>query len=293
MRRHGGLFVLVGVLTVAATTALADADTRGRSGAPFTKVLLVIFENAEYHEALAQPFFAQFASEGALLTNMVAEGHPSQPNYLALVSGATHGVTTNKPVTVQARHVGDLLEAKGKSWKSYLEDYPGHCSTDAFFGTYVRKHNPFLSFLNVQRDMARCTAHLVDGATFHTDVQRGQLPDFALYVPNQINNGHDTDVGYAARWFASTFGALLHQPTGMQGLLAIATFDEAQGAGPNRIYTALRGDMVIPGAQCAAPTSHYSLLKLIEAAFGLGHLGREDARAAAITGIWVGDAAGE
>jgi hypothetical protein len=293
MRRRGGLFALVGVLVVAAATALADAGTVGRGGAPFTKVLLVIFENADYHEALAQPFFAQFAQEGALLTNMVAEGHPSQPNYLALVSGATHGVTTNHPVTVPARHVGDLLEAKGKSWKSYLEDYPGDCSTGAFFGPYVRKHNPFISFRNVQQDWARCTAHLVDGATFHTDVQRGQLPDFALYVPNQLHNGHDTDVSDADRWFASTFGALLHQPTVRPGLLVIATFDEAQSAGPNRIYTALRGAMVTPGAHCAAPTSHYSLLKLIEEAFGLGTLGREDARAAAITGIWAGHAAGE
>jgi hypothetical protein len=293
MRRLGGLFALMGVLALAAATALADSGTLGLSGAPFTKVLIVIFENADYHEALAQPFFAQFAQAGALLTNMVAEGHPSQPNYLALVSGATHGVTTNEPVTVHARHVGDLLEAKGKSWKSYLEDYPGACSTGAFFGTYVRKHNPFISFLNVQQDMARCTAHLVDGATFHTDVQRGQLPDFALYVPNQHHNGHDTDVGDADRWFASTFGALGHQPTVMQGLLVIATFDEAQGAGPNHIYTALRGDMVKPGSQYSAQASHYSLLKLIEEAFGLGTLGREDARAAAITGIWVGHAAGE
>jgi hypothetical protein len=51
--------------------------------------------------------------------------------------------------------------------------------------------------------------------------------------------------------------------------------------------------MVTPGAQCAAPTSHYSLLKLIEEAFSLGNLGRGDARAAAITGIWTGHTAGE
>jgi phospholipase C len=280
------------VLTWASAIALADSGPRG-SGSPFTKVLIVIFENADYQDAVAQPFFAQFAREGALLTNMHAEMHPSQPNYLALVSGDTHEVTTNKNVTVRARHVGDLLEAKGKSWKSYLEDYPGACSTGAFFGTYVRKHNPFISFGNVQQDAARCTAHLVDSDTFHTDVQSGNLPDFALYVPNQLHNGHDTDVSYADRWFASTFGALLYHPTVMQGLLVIATFDEAKDAGLNHIYTAFRGDMVKPGAHCAAPTSHYSLLKMIEDAFGLGTLGREDARAAAITGIWAGHSSGE
>jgi hypothetical protein len=292
MSRLCGLFSLLDLLTLALGVALAGSGNPGIDGYPFKKVLIVIFENTNYQEAVSQPFFAKFAEDGALLTNFLAETHPSQPNYLALVSGDTYGVTNNK-VHLNARHVGDLLEAKGKSWKIYLEDYPGNCFTGAYSGKYVRRHNPFISFLNVQQDVARCNAHLVGSDTFQTDVQSGNLPDFSIYVPNQSHDGHDTGVGYADRWFSSTFGSLLQNPKFMQGLLVIATFDEAKGVGPNRIYTAFRGDMVKPGSQFSAQASHYSLLKMIEEAFSLGGLGRGDARASEITGIWAGHASDE
>ncbi len=293
MSRLCGLFSLLGLLILASGVALADSGDPGVDGYPFKKVLIVIFENTDYQGAVSQPFFAKFAKDGALLSNLLAETHPSQPNYLALVSGDTYGVTNDNKVNLNARHVGDLLEAKGKSWKIYLEDYPGNCFTGAYSGKYVRRHNPFISFLNVQQDAARCTAHLVSSDTFQTDAESGNLPDFSLYVPNRINDGHDLGVGYADRWFSSTFGSLLQNPKFMQGLLVIATFDEAEGAGPNRIYTAFRGDMVKPGSQFPAQASHYSLLKMIEDAFGLGNLGRGDARASEITNIWAGNSSDE
>jgi len=295
MSRLCGLFTLLGLLTLASGVALADLGNPSIGSYSFKKVLIVIFENTDYQEAVSPPFFAKFAKDGALLTNFFAETRPSQPNYLALVSGDTYGVTHNKEVNLNARHVGDLLEAKGKSWKIYLEDYPGNCFTGAYSGKYVRRHNPFVSFLNVQQDAARCNAHLVGSDTFQTDAESGNLPDFSIYVPNNSNNGHDKGVGYADRWFSSTFGSLLQNPKFMQGLLVIATFDEAKGkgVGPNRIYTAFRGDMVKPGSQFLAQASHYSLLKMIEDAFGLGNLGHGDARASEITGIWTGNSSGE
>jgi hypothetical protein len=295
MNRLCGLFALLGLLTLALGVALADSGDPGVDGYPFKKVLVVIFENTDYQGTVSQPFFAKFAKDGALLTNFFAETHPSQPNYLALVSGDTYGVTHNNNVNLNARHVGDLLEAKGKSWRIYLEDYPGNCFMGASAGKYVRKHNPFISFLNVQQDAARCNAHLMGSDMFQTDAESGNLRDLSFYIPNQSNSGHDTDVGYADRWFSLTFGPLLQNPKFMQDLLVIATFDEAKGNGakPNRIYTAFQGDMVKPGSQFPAQASHYSLLKMIEDAFDLGNLGRGDARASEVTGIWAGNASGE
>jgi len=202
-------FPLLGLLTLASDVALADSGDPGVDGYPVKKVLIVMFENTDYPGAVSQPFFAQFAQDGAWLPNWLAETHPSPPNYLALVSGDTYGVTNNKPVHLNAQHVGDLLEAKGKSWTISLEDSPGHCFTGAYAGQYARKHNPCISFLNVQQDAARGNAHLVGSDTFQTDAQSGNLPDFSLYVPNLNNDGHNTAVGYADRWFASTFGSLL------------------------------------------------------------------------------------
>src|SRR5262245_17702571 len=106
------------VVTLASTV---DAEPRP----PFRKVFIVVLENAAYADALAQPFLAALAERGALLTNFFAEGRPSQPNYIALTAGSTHGVTSNASVTLDVSHVGDLLETRGRTWKVYAEGYPG------------------------------------------------------------------------------------------------------------------------------------------------------------------------
>src|SRR5690349_4032039 len=98
--------------------------------------MFVILENADYSDALAQPFFASLALRGALLTNVRAVAHPSLPNYIALISGSTQGVSTDRPVTLAAAHIGDLLEARGLRWKAYAEGYPGHCFLGDRLGNY-------------------------------------------------------------------------------------------------------------------------------------------------------------
>jgi hypothetical protein len=72
----------------------------------------------------------------------------------------------------------------------------------------------------------------------------------------------------------------------MRGTLVVVTFDENAGSGDNHIYTVLVGSMVEPGTVNPAAYDHYSLLRTIEDNFGVGTLGREDARAASICCIW-------
>jgi len=79
----------------------------------FRRVMLVVLENASYDEAAKQPFLASLGRRGGLLSNVTAEAHPSQPNYLALVAGSTFGVRSDHNVDLDASQLGDLLEAKG------------------------------------------------------------------------------------------------------------------------------------------------------------------------------------
>ena len=69
-------------------------------------------------------------------------------------------------------------------------------------------------------------------------------------------------------------------------MLFVVTFDEGLGTGSNHIYTALFGPGVVPGSVSTSRYDHYSLLRTIEDALGLGTLGQEDARASAIAGVW-------
>ena len=115
--------------------AAASPAVAGR----FRRVMIVVLENASYDEAARQPFLASLGRRGALLSNLTAEGHPSQPNYLALVGGSTFGVTSDRNVDLDGSQIGDLLEAKGLQWKVYAEGFPGHCFLGEKQGDYVRK----------------------------------------------------------------------------------------------------------------------------------------------------------
>ncbi len=259
------------------------------SGPRFTRVMTIVLENADYEDALKQPFLASLARRGALLTRFYAEAHPSQPNYIALVSGSTHGVGDDQDLTIDVRHVGDLLEAKGLQWKVYAEHYPGGCFLGAKADGYVRKHAPFLSFVNVQSDPGRC-ARIVAASTLAQDIRAGTLPDYSLYVPDSRNNGHNTSVSYADDWLSTTIGPLLQDPRFTTGLLLVVTFDEDEQIwflpSSNHVLTVLFGDAIQPGATSDKEYNHYSLLRLVEDRFGLGNLGENDATAPAITGIW-------
>lgn len=265
----------------AASVVASPVPTEGE----ITKIMTVVLENTNYEDALRQPFLASLASRGALLTHFAAESHPSQPNYIAMISGSTFGVTGDGNVNLEGRHIGDLLDAKDVPWKVYAEGYPGHCFLGSSAGDYARKHVPFLSFKDVQNDLVRC-AKIVNASELATDVSDGRLPRYSFYIPDQRNDGHDTGVVTADRWLATTFGPLLLDPRFAKGLLLVVTFDESKGYifGGNHVLTILWGDAVKPGTVLDARYNHYSLLRLVEDTFRLGSLAQGDAKAATITG---------
>ena len=276
-----------------AAALLAGGGGRERAPGPappfqqpsFERVLIVVLENEDAPNAIDQPFLKSLAARGAYLRAYDAITHPSQPNYIAMVAGDVHGVRGDGNVDLDVRHLGDLLEAKGLRWKVYAEGYPGRCERDARIGPYARKHVPFISFVNVQRDPARC-AKIAKASELWDDVASGALPEFALYIPDMNNDGHDTGVAFADRWLGETFGPLLDDPRFTTGMLFVVTFDESRPTGGNRIYTALYGDSVVPGSVSDYPWSHYSLLRTLEESFHLGTLGLNDQSAHPISGIW-------
>lgn len=279
------------LLLLAGCTPAAPAARQGGTIPPAVAsevrhVVIVILENEDETRSVQQPFLAQLASRGALLRNYHAVAHPSQPNYIALISGSTHSVRSDRAVTIDAPHLGDLLEARHFEWKVYAEDYPGDCYLGSSRGFYVRKHVPFLSFVNVQRNEARCAAHVFAASQLDRDVASESLPQFALYVPNLINDGHNTNVRTADAWLKARFGPLLQDRRFTDGTLFIVTFDEGRTWGPNIVYCALFGAGIRPGAVSDAPYSHYDLLRTVEDILQTGTLHQHDAAASPISDVW-------
>lgn len=250
------------------------------------RVLLVVLENTDLASALQQPFLASLAARGALLQNYHAITHPSEPNYIALTAGSTFGIANDDPVTIDVPHIGDLLEARNLTWKLYAENYPGDCFLGVSAGTYVRRHVPFLSYADIQSNAVRCEEHIVNAVSFDADVASPDFPRFAMYIPNLLNDGHDTGVATAAAWLQSRFGNLLDDAQFMNDTLFIVVFDEGSPAGTNTVYCSFTGAGVQAGAVSAKDYDHYDLLRTIEEIFHIGTLGRSDDAAVVINDIW-------
>ena len=107
-----------------------------------------------------------------------------------------------------------------------------------------------------------------------------------MFVPNMDNDGHDTSPHFADAWLTKTFMNHLQNPNFINNTLFVLTFDESESYFGNRIFTALYGSMVKPGSQNSDKLNHYSILKMVEDIFQLGTLGRKDASAVPLRGIW-------
>ncbi len=290
--RWGSLAGTIAACSAVAVLSLAPAPPRVSADRPtavplIRHVLTIVLENADYFRAVRAPFLRELTERGALLTNFHAVAHPSYPNYLALISGSTQAAHDNLPRYFEVANLSDLLERAHVSWKVYAENlpapcFPGMASPD---GLYVRRHEPFASFREVETRPDRC-AHIVNAAEFSTDVAAHRLPRYSLYIPNLRDDGHDTGLAAADAWLKDFLSPLLADPSFLNDTLIIVTFDEGSRVLVNRVYTALVGGAVRPGATDDHPYTHYSLLALVEQVLGLSTLGQHDATAPSICCVW-------
>jgi phosphatidylinositol-3-phosphatase len=255
----------------------------------FTHVLVVVFENHEASEIAGNsdaPTFTALARRYASLTSYDAVGHPSLPNYLALVSGSTHGISSDcTECIVQARNLADTLAAAGKTWKTYAEDLPYPGFTGGSAGRYAKKHDPFLYFRDVVDSHARRN-RVVPLPQLARDLARQRLPDFSLVVPNLCNDMHDCSVATGDAWLKSHVTPLLSSPELRDGVVFVV-FDEGTSdtGGGGRIEALALGPTVQRGARFTKPTNHYGLLRTIEDAWKLPRLGHSRT-GTPIGGIW-------
>jgi hypothetical protein len=265
---------------------LAGAATAAAPIPTFDHVVVIVFENKEATSVLgnrAAPTFNSYARRYAKLTRYYGVTHPSLPNYLALVSGSTQGITTNcTDCVVDAQNLADTIEASGRTWKTYAEGLPGPGFLGAFKGRYAKKHNPFAYFRDIAEDPAR-RARLVPLARLASDLRAGALPSFSLVVPDLCHSMHDCSVSVGDAWLRSQVGKFLKLPK----TVVFVVFDEGITSIRGGGHTAglALGTAVRSGSRFTRVTGHYGILRTVEQAWGLPLLGHS-ARVGPITGIW-------
>ncbi|SEO26245.1 alkaline phosphatase family protein [Actinacidiphila rubida] len=248
-------------------------------------VVVVVMENHAYSQVIGSssaPYINNtLKAGGANLTQSHAITHPSQPNYYALFSGSTQGVTDDSCVTPgfsSAANLGSEVIAAGQSWGSYNETLPSQGSTTCKSGNYAQKHNPWFGFSNVPTNTAKTFAQ------FPTDYST--LPKMSFVTPNLCSDMHDCSVSTGDTWIKNNLGAYATWAKTHNSVLVV-TFDEDNSLSGNRIPTVFYGQPVTAGSSNGTTYNHYNLLRTLEDLAGTSTHAGQAASASDITGIWT------
>jgi hypothetical protein len=252
---------------------------------PVKHVFVIVLENKDADVTFGPdspaPYLARtLPAQGAFLPQYYGTGHNSLDDYISLVSGQAPTIATQAdcPLYVDmlpglpaadgqvvgqgcvypasVKTIADQLEAKGLTWKGYMEDMgldpardggttcahpplgtPDRTQQASATDQYATRHNPFVYFHSIIDRPDVCTARDVPLDRLAGDLASTRsTPNLSFIVPDLCNDGHDAtcaDGGPgglpAADTFLKTWVPRITASPAFRGdgLLAVL-FDEAE-----------------------------------------------------------------
>ncbi len=232
--------------------------------AGYRHVVWIVMENKVYSQVIgasAAPYINSLASACGLATNFSAESHPSLPNYIAMTSGSTQGISDDGPPSKHPLSVPSIFSQLGSGWRALEESMPSSCDlTDA--PPYSVHHNPAVYYTDVS---GQCAAQ---------DVPLGSTPNisarFTFVTPNTCDDMHDCSVASGDSWLSSFLPKILGTSAYASGRTAVfLTWDEGSKRLGNHVATIVIAPSVVPGTQSGTSFSHYSMLRTTEELLGI------------------------
>jgi len=229
---------------------------------PSRHVFVIVLENTPYQLALAQPYISSLADRYAVASNYHDLGEPSLPNYLAMTSGSTWGISDNEFHPLPATGIGNQLTSAGLSWKAYMEGFTGNCFDSPY--PYALKHNPFPYYGDV------CPPNVVPMTDLVTDLNSNP-PWMSWITPGLCNDGHDCGVQTADRWLSEVVPQITSSSAWKKDGVLFITWDESS-AGDSRVpllvvAPKMKGEITIR-------LDHYSLSATISDLLHVPRLGQ-------------------
>lgn len=259
----------------------ATPPTRAAVLPRLAHVVVVMEENHSYSDIIGSssaPYINSLASQGALFTQSFAVTHPSQPNYLALFSGSTQGITDDScPHTFTTGNLASELLAAGLTFTGYSESLPGAGSTACTSGEYARKHSPWVNFSNVPSSANQPFSSFPSSSNYNA------LPTISFVIPNLNNDMHNGTIQQGDTWLKNNIDAYAQWAKQNNSLLII-TWDEDDNSQNNQIPTIFVGQAVKAGSY-GETINHYNVLRTLEDMYGLAALG-DSATTSAIADCW-------
>ena len=291
-------FILLACLAIAApilSYGQGSKKVEVRNGIKVpSHVIVVIEENHGYDQIIGSDsaaYINKLAREGALFINSHGVTHPSQPNYLAIFSGTTQGVTGDQCLQDSTSFITPNLAAslikKGYTFKGFAQTMPSPGFLKCYYKKseltdqmlYGRKHCPWVNWQGTKAN--QIPGSLSQPMTeFPKDFNK--LPTVAFVIPDMDHDMHNIGgpgdsaaIVRGDKWLRKNLDAYVKWAKKHNSLL-IVTYDEDQFTAKNRIPTIFVGANIKPG-KYDEKINHYSVLKTLEAMYGLDFTHNEDA----------------
>jgi hypothetical protein len=210
------------------------------------------------------------------------------------------------PAFTVGKSIADQLVEAGLTWKSYQQSLPPYGAdkvnnsdgmisdlTTSVTGKpnlYAVKHNPFVYFATVEAGTIadNSLSNSVGFERLYADLKSGEVPNYSFIVPDQCHDQHgrgSTEVGpYCSTDSLSIqagdvtvqnlVGAIHASDAWKHGRNAIVVvWDENDYSSlPNQVVTIVETNYGVSKTTSNVKYNHFSLLKTIEAGFGLSYL---------------------
>ena len=232
MRRLTIVFSLVALFCVLAFPG------QGSALPPIKHVWVIELENKTYDATFVNnknPYLGHLVPQaGSLMRKYYGTSHASLGNYVTQISGQAPNILTQADCLVyidvlpgiigtdeqaigqgcvyppQVKTLPDQLEAKGLTWKGYMEDLGNdptrestrcgapkpnsqdHTQSATAKDQYAARHNPFVYFHSILDPPGRCAAHVGPLPPLADDLKSiATTPNFSWITPNLCNDAHD------------------------------------------------------------------------------------------------------
>lgn len=192
-------------LAAALSTGMAAASTGStvqqgheNNGVRLDRVFIIMLENHSAQSVIGDPYtpyITSLAQQYGEAANYYGVTHPSQPNYIAMMSGSNWWTNSDNPAN-RYNHTNliDELQAAHIPWAAYMQAMPASDPLTDYWPSssnplYASKHNPFVLFTDIRSNPA-LLANIKPYRSMATDLNGPNPPRFVFITPDQCNDMH-------------------------------------------------------------------------------------------------------
>ncbi len=233
----------------------------------YDHVVVIMLENVGYSIVGSSdaPYFNRLTEKCGLATNYLAVAHPSLPNYVALTSGSTQGITDDAEPSSHPLRTASIFSELGSNWRAQIESMPSACDR-VTSGQYAARHNPAVYYTGIVSSCRRNDLPM----SLPLDLNAG----FTMIVPNICDDMHSCPVSVGDAWLRRIVPSIVASSQYQsRSLVLFITFDENDSMASNQVPTIVIAPSTPRGDRVHLRFNHYSLLRTIETLLHVGLLG--------------------